>query len=70
MNNLLFDVWVHLIEAGPGSSHLEMMDIILKNQHFLLWKYMEVSVPVSFSAEILEKGTIYFVDLLLFLQEK
>ena len=43
VNDLLFDLWRHLISAGPGSSHLEMMDIIFKNQQFLLWKYMEVS---------------------------
>ena len=44
VSEMLFDLWVHLISAGPGSSHLEMMDIILKNQHFPLWKYMEVMV--------------------------
>ena len=44
VNNMLFDVWAHLIAAGPGSSHLEMMDIILKNERYPLWKHMKASI--------------------------
>ena len=47
VNNMLFDVWEHLIAAGPGSSHLEMMDIILKNERYPLWKYMKASISLS-----------------------
>ncbi|XP_045215953.2 uncharacterized protein LOC123566140 [Mercenaria mercenaria] len=41
MDRLLFDLWIHLLTSGPGSTHLEMMDIILKYPHYPLWKYMQ-----------------------------
>lgn len=45
-DRLLFELWMALISAGPGSSHLEMMDIILKNESCTLWMYMQVSLWV------------------------
>ena len=41
-NEMLFELWRNLISAGPGSTHLEMMAIILKNNSCLLWTYMQV----------------------------
>ncbi|XP_052796572.1 uncharacterized protein LOC128228995 isoform X2 [Mya arenaria] len=40
-DKMLFELWKNLISAGPGSTHLEMMTIILKNSSFPLWKYMQ-----------------------------
>ena len=50
---MLFNVWTHLIAAGPGSSHLEMMDIILKNEHYPLWKHMKASIMFKFKSMFL-----------------
>ena len=41
---LLLDVWLQLMAAGPGSTHLELINIILKNDSYTLWKYMKVGM--------------------------
>lgn len=50
-DRLLFDLWIRLMNSGPGSSHLEMMDIVLKYPHYPLWRYMQVS-QVSYILQI------------------
>jgi hypothetical protein len=49
-DKLLFDLWVHLLACGPGSTHLEMMDIVLKYPHYPLWKYMQVRFDAVYVA--------------------
>ena len=44
LSDLLFELWIKLLIAGPGSTHLHMLNIVLKTQDDLLWKYMEVGI--------------------------
>ena len=47
LSEMLFDTWINLLNAGPGSTHLHMLNIILKTPDDLLWKYLEVIILTS-----------------------